>query len=42
MKVSAYARQVGVSYRTAFRWFKSGRIQGRQFVSIVTSFCARL
>ncbi len=30
MKLSAYARNVGVSYRTAFRWFKSGRIQGRQ------------
>jgi predicted site-specific integrase-resolvase len=30
MKLSAYARQVGVSYRTAFRWFKSGLIQGRQ------------
>jgi putative resolvase len=30
MKLSAYARQVGVSYRTAFRWFKSGKIRGRQ------------
>ena len=30
MKLSVYARQVGVSYRTAFRWFKSGKIQGRQ------------
>jgi len=30
MKLSVYARQVGVSYRTAFRWFKSGQIQGRQ------------
>ena len=30
MKLSIYARQVGVSYRTAFRWFKSGMIQGRQ------------
>ena len=30
MKLSAYARQIGVSYRTAFRWFKSGKIQGRQ------------
>jgi putative resolvase len=30
MKLSAYARQVGVSYRTAFRWFKSGMIQGHQ------------
>ena len=30
MKLSAYARHVGVSYRTAFRWFKSGKIKGRQ------------
>jgi predicted site-specific integrase-resolvase len=30
MKLSAYARKMGVSYRTAFRWFKSGQIRGRQ------------
>jgi predicted site-specific integrase-resolvase len=30
MKLSVYAREVGVSYRTAFRWYKSGKIQGRQ------------
>jgi putative resolvase len=30
MKLSVYARQMGVHYRTAFRWFKSGLIQGRQ------------
>ena len=30
MKLSVYAQQVGVSYRNAFRWFKSGKIQGRQ------------
>ena len=30
MKISVYARHVGVSYRTAFRWFKSGKIRGRQ------------
>jgi putative resolvase len=30
MKLSVYARLVGVSYRTAFRWFKSGQIQGCQ------------
>jgi hypothetical protein len=30
MKLSVYTHQVGVSYRTAFRWFKSGKIQGRQ------------
>jgi putative resolvase len=30
MKLSVSAQQVGVSYRTTFRWFKSGKIQGRQ------------
>ena len=30
MNLSVYAREVGVSYRTTFRWFKSGKIQGRQ------------
>ena len=30
MKLSVYAHEVGFSYRTAFRWFKSGKIQGRQ------------
>ena len=30
MKLSVSAHEVGVSYRTAFRWFKSGKIQGRQ------------
>jgi len=30
MKLSVYAHEVGISYRTAFRWFKSGKIQGRQ------------
>ena len=30
MKLSVYAHHVGVSYRTAFRWFKSGKIRGRQ------------
>ena len=30
MKLSVYAHEAGVSYRTAFRWFKSGKIQGRQ------------
>jgi predicted site-specific integrase-resolvase len=30
MKLSVSAQQAGVSYRTAFRWFKSGTIQGRQ------------
>jgi predicted site-specific integrase-resolvase len=30
MKLSVYARHIGVSYRTAFQWFKSGKIKGRQ------------
>lgn len=30
MKLSQYAKQVGISYRTAWRWFKSGEIEGYQ------------
>lgn len=30
MKLSDYARKVGVHYRTAYRWFKSGQISGYQ------------
>lgn len=30
MKLSAYARQLGISYRTAWRWFKAGKIAGYQ------------
>ena len=30
MKLSDYARQVGVTYKTAYRWFKAGRIKGYQ------------
>lgn len=30
MKLSVYAHDVSISYRTAFRWVKSGKIQGRQ------------
>jgi putative resolvase len=33
MKLSVNARQVGVSYHTAFRWFKCRKIQGRQMDS---------
>jgi predicted site-specific integrase-resolvase len=29
MPLSVYAHDVGISYRTAFRWFKSRKIQGR-------------
>ena len=27
MKLSAYARKTGISYETAYRWFRDGRIQ---------------
>ena len=30
MKLSAYARHIGVSYRTAWRWFKAGKLTGFQ------------
>ena len=30
MKLSAYADSLGVSYRTAWRWFKAGQIPGFQ------------
>ncbi len=28
MKLSAYAKQLGVNYRTAWNWFKNGKING--------------
>lgn len=30
MKLSDYARQQGVRYETAWRWFRDGKIQGRR------------
>jgi predicted site-specific integrase-resolvase len=30
MKLSQYAKKVGVNYRTAWRWYKSGKIKGYQ------------
>jgi putative resolvase len=30
MKLSVYARKLGISYRTAWRWFKAGTIRGYQ------------
>ena len=30
MKLRDYARQQGVSYRTAWRWWKAGKVPGRQ------------
>jgi predicted site-specific integrase-resolvase len=30
MKLSQYAKKVGVTYRTAFRWWQNGQIQGYQ------------
>jgi len=28
MKLSVYARKLGISYRTAYRWFKAGQVPG--------------
>jgi len=28
MKVSVDARKLGISYRTAYRWFKAGQVPG--------------
>jgi putative resolvase len=33
MKLSQYAKQQGISYRTALRWFRSGAIKGYQVPS---------
>ena len=33
MKLSQYARTVGVTYRTAFRWWQNGQIKGYQLPS---------
>ena len=33
MKLSHYAKQAGVSYRTAWNWWKSGAISGYQLPS---------
>ena len=30
MKLSEYAKQQGISYRTALRWWQAGNIQGYQ------------
>ena len=30
MKLSLYAKQQGISYRTALRWFRAGTIRGYQ------------
>jgi predicted site-specific integrase-resolvase len=30
MKLSAYARKLGISYRIALRWFRAGTIKGYQ------------
>ena len=30
MKLRAFAQQAGVRYETAWRWFKAGKIKGRQ------------
>lgn len=33
MKLSQYAKKVGVTYRTAFRWWQNGQIKGYQLLS---------
>ena len=33
MKLSEYARQQGISYKTAWRWWKSGQLPGKQMPS---------
>lgn len=33
MKLSQYARKVGVTYRTAFRWWQNGQVKGYQLPS---------
>lgn len=33
MKLSQYAKQQGISYRTALRWFKAGTVKGYQAAS---------
>ena len=41
MKLSDYAKQLGVSYRTAWRWYKTGKISGYQMATgtiIVTEY----
>jgi putative resolvase len=30
MKLSAYAKKYGITYRTAFRWWQNGHIKGFQ------------
>src|SRR5262245_61012803 len=33
MKLSAYAKKMGVSYRTAWNWWKAGQLPGTQMPS---------
>ena len=33
MKLSQYARQIGISYKTAYRWWKAGQLNGYQLPS---------
>jgi putative resolvase len=30
MKLSAYARQIGVTYKTVYRWWKAGKLDAYQ------------
>ena len=33
MKLSTYARKVGISYKTALKWYHAGKIKGQQMDS---------
>ena len=33
MKLSVYAKKMGISYRTAWNWFKSGKLKAVQMPS---------
>jgi predicted site-specific integrase-resolvase len=35
MKLSRYAKKIGISYSTALRWFHDGPIKGYQVVMVV-------
>ena len=36
MKLSQYAKKMGVTYQTAHKWFKNGQIDGAYQLNIVT------
>src|SRR6266581_927166 len=40
MKLSQFAKKQGVTYRTAFRWWQAGQIQGYQIALVVTEIAS--